>query len=393
MNHDDVLECCLPRDEGGRVDVLEIVKGRAKGAFQMRDVSSAERLYSRAIELCEVNIAGKRITEGKHLLYSNRAAVRLLRGKHEPALRDTDRCMQLDPTFIKAHFRKAQALVGLERFEDAISACDTGLILQPGNKELEELKTQADTNLQKQKTDQETQKERDVYRPVAPAKTKKENGPENEGDPAAGGEKMEEDAAMRGYKKTADGKTTSYFHTELDEVAKKLIGDCKPQKIDTPASDGGGTQVGSAWNQAGTFEERNFTTWFTERVTADVSGALLLENDVKLLYYVKKTTGEAHIACARGRLRYIHDVKVLIRWKFQLGAEQVWVKGTVEFDPDASGGWETAVEVENPTAVPAEGRKLIEAHVKKKGGPPLLSLQATVLDNLQKVEAKWREIK
>jgi hypothetical protein len=36
---------------------------------------------------------------------------------------------------------------------------------------------------------------------------------------------QDEDSKMRGYKKTADGKTTSYFHTELDEDAKKLIGE------------------------------------------------------------------------------------------------------------------------------------------------------------------------
>ena len=45
---------------------------------------------------------------------------------------------------------------------------------------------------------------------------------------------------MRGYKKTADGKTTSYFHTEISEEAKKLIeaqGFGKPQKLEAPGEE------------------------------------------------------------------------------------------------------------------------------------------------------------
>ena len=49
---------------------------------------------------------------------------------------------------------------------------------------------------------------------------------------------------MRGYKKTADGKTTSYFHTEISEEAKKLIeaqGFGKPQKLEAPTEESDAT--------------------------------------------------------------------------------------------------------------------------------------------------------
>ena len=44
------------------------------------------------------------------------------------------------------------------------------------------------------------------------------------------------DSTMRGYKKTADGRTTTYFHREITEEEKKLLGDCRtpPSPSDTP---------------------------------------------------------------------------------------------------------------------------------------------------------------
>ena len=47
------------------------------------------------------------------------------------------------------------------------------------------------------------------------------------------------DSTMRGYKKTADGRTTTYFHREISEEEKKLLGDCKTHPhplLDTPSN-------------------------------------------------------------------------------------------------------------------------------------------------------------
>ena len=64
-------------------------------------------------------------------------------------------------------------------------------------------------------------------------------------------------AEMRGYKKTADGRVTSYFSREQSaeekamlDIAPKQISDCTPQPI-TPSSSGG--ETGSKWNHAGTW--------------------------------------------------------------------------------------------------------------------------------------------
>ena len=57
-----------------------------------------------------------------------------------------------------------------------------------------------------------------------------------------------------------NGKKTSYFHNELSEEAKQLIGDIAPKKLD-PATAAPATTTTSgdksSWNHAGTWEERD----------------------------------------------------------------------------------------------------------------------------------------
>jgi tetratricopeptide (TPR) repeat protein len=85
------------------------------------------------------------------------------------------------------------------------------------------------------------------------AKTEEEDGSDDDDDTFT----EKELAAMRGYKKTADGRTTSYFTREQSaeekamlNIAPKQITDFTPQPI-TPSSSTG--ESGSAWNHAGTW--------------------------------------------------------------------------------------------------------------------------------------------
>jgi len=92
------------------------------------------------------------------------------------------------------------------------------------------------------------------------------------------------DNIMRGYKETKEGKKTSYFHRELSIEEKELLGDCSPQRIDANTIDNGPKLVtkriqgtgeisfdtnsssGSVWNSAGTFEERDISSWTKSRL-------------------------------------------------------------------------------------------------------------------------------
>jgi hypothetical protein len=79
--------------------------------------------------------------------------------------------------------------------------------------------------------------------------------------PAAGKSTAAADSDMRGYKKTADGRTTTYFNREMTEEEKRLIGDTTPKPIVDGAVGSPGTGAGSVWNAGGTWEEKSHSPW------------------------------------------------------------------------------------------------------------------------------------
>merc|ERR1719486_1106184 len=121
QHHADVMNE-EPTDEAAKLRLVEEVKNRAKGAFTQKDMPSAELLYGKAISLLE-SMPGKEEAP----LYSNRSMVRLNLNKVELALEDAVKCLKIDPAFVKAHHRKAQALIRLNEWDEAIAAAEAGL--------------------------------------------------------------------------------------------------------------------------------------------------------------------------------------------------------------------------------------------------------------------------
>ena len=78
-------------------------KEAGNAAFQAKDLDGAIKLYTEAIELDELN----------HILYSNRAAAYLLKKDYENARSDCKKCLELEPLFVKAMLRLANAERGL----------------------------------------------------------------------------------------------------------------------------------------------------------------------------------------------------------------------------------------------------------------------------------------
>ena len=85
--------------------------------------------------------------------------------------------------------------------------------------------------------------------------------------------------ALRGYKKTASGKTTTYFNRELSESEQKLLGDNAPKKIEKEASTQLNQEVGSAWNTAGTWEEKNIDEWTQKKLKKLLSATTISHSD------------------------------------------------------------------------------------------------------------------
>ena len=178
------------------------------------------------------------------------------------------------------------------------------------------------------------------------ARMRAEGGEKKNADGGGGGDDDSDDeltekelAALRGYKKTSDGRTTSYFTREQTERERELIGSIAPRRIDEspssssptassssdPAASGSGP---SAWNASGTtWEEKDATEWCTrtlERCLLDAppsshrsvtSGATYVAS-VKGVSDVK---GDASVAMSGGRKRYIYDYHATVEYEISAG--------------------------------------------------------------------------
>ena len=152
-------------------------------------------------------------------------------------------------------------------------------------------------------------------------------------------EKSEE--LMRGYKRTKDGRTTSYFTREIDDEAKSLIGDIAPKRLDLSATNSSsaaatkdGARVGSsAWNKAGTWEEVDKSAW-CEAKLKEVLGGIEVEagGSVAKVTGVKNIKGDGQILVLRGRPRFIWDYSFDLKWDVKVMDSGKVVKGTLHYE-------------------------------------------------------------
>jgi len=96
-------------------------KARGNELFQNGSCQDAEDYYTEALTF----------VPGDGILYANRAAAKLGRGKFEKALRDANECVRLCPSYAKGFYRKALCLQGLRRNAEAVQAVTLALELAP----------------------------------------------------------------------------------------------------------------------------------------------------------------------------------------------------------------------------------------------------------------------
>lgn len=253
--HDDVLTA-EPSDMEGKLSLVEEIKNRAKGCIQTKNYPTAIQLYTKAIELLPNDA----------ILYANRSMCHLGMNNGTGALNDANSAIENDSMYVKGYFRKGMALTQLKSYEDAKYAFLQGLELAPGDKsfisELDKLQSKivnSSTASSTPKATTSTTTTKPVSTTSAPSKPKT---------PSSNVVVENDSEQFRGYKKTADGRVTTFFNNELDENTKALIGDIAPKKLDldpTVAIDTNGNGR-SVWNSAGTFEERNVTPWGLARL-------------------------------------------------------------------------------------------------------------------------------
>merc|ERR1712003_29146 len=179
--------------------------------------------------------------------------------------------------------------------------------------QLEKEKAEEEEATRKRKEDEKRRKE--ARRKAKAAKKAAEKDDDDDDDDTFTEKEL---AEMRGYKKTADGRVTSYFSREQSaeekamlDIAPKQINDCTPQPI-TPSSSGG--ETGSKWNHAGTWEEKDTTEWCKEhlekRLLESKVEAVGVDGDALScsIAEVSDVTGDASVAVVSGKKRYIFDL-------------------------------------------------------------------------------------
>ena len=128
------------------------------------------------------------------------------------------------------------------------------------------------------------------------------------------------EAEEGGLPKAEKAKKLPYFHRTLSAEDTALIGDIAPKRIDSvdECVDGRRISNSSAWNSAGTWEERNCTEWSKETIKKRLSG-ISCSND-KYDCVIEECTsveGHASIASVRGKPRFLFEFEE-IKLKFEV---------------------------------------------------------------------------
>lgn len=89
----------------------------------------AEKRYNEAIAMFTTAIN----LEENHIFYSNRSASYFNINKLPEALSDAEKCVTLNPSWVKGYCRKGAALQHMKRYDDAIDAYKKGLEIDPEN--------------------------------------------------------------------------------------------------------------------------------------------------------------------------------------------------------------------------------------------------------------------
>lgn len=316
--HQDVLNA-TPDSQEAKLRLVEEIKSRAKGSVSNKNWPEAITLYSKGIELLPEDAT----------LYANRSMCYLNMNNGVDALNDANDAIDKDNNYAKGYYRKAMALVNLKIYEDARKTLEEGLLYAPGDSsfltQLEKVKA-----LCKGDSTPVSPTPSNVNK-ATPASTSSSKSTSTTSAPKPKSEKVviEDEVGknenLRGYKKTADGRVTTFFNKEIDEQTKALIGDIAPKKIEAMevAENGNANTTGaSVWNSAGTWEEKVHTPWALSRMKELIENVRFklpgsIDEDEAVIVKSASVSGDAQVTINRSKVKHIYDLTVDLDWKME----------------------------------------------------------------------------
>lgn len=423
--HLDVLSA-TPETEESRVALVEELKRRARGSIGCKNYAEAEVLYSKAIEVMTANtnttaaddpsstssssssnapsststLPWSSSSSELAILHTNRSLCKYYMGKFESSVHDARQATLLDNSYVKAHWRLGQGLSQQQHYAEALTAFQQAVQLEPNNKALQKELQNTEQQLQQRLKQPTTTPTSIATNNNSTSITQSKPRKKSHTDKAQEEEDEEivftQSESIRGYK-VIDGKKTSYFHREISEEERRLIGDIAPKKLqdDTMASTACPTIATSAvvegtsvWNAAGTWEEKDVTQWAMDTLRAALLAThYTLPTSVTTSKAVPTTTtplcasvtkvknlsGHASVATVRGKRRYIYEFAITLEWKLPLQDSTSTTgnicSGTLTF-PDIDGSCAGVYDISDYTVhsdTPPEARHLLDRYIKSEG--------------------------
>jgi histone-lysine N-methyltransferase SETD3 len=115
----------MPKKKTVNKNNPEGLKEAGNKAFAAGNFQEAIKQFTMAIEIT--------LEQPNHVYFANRANCHLELNEFEECISDCNQAIQIYPSYSKSYFRKAKALVNLQRLKEALEVAEEGLKLEPDN--------------------------------------------------------------------------------------------------------------------------------------------------------------------------------------------------------------------------------------------------------------------
>ncbi|CAA0842166.1 Unknown protein [Striga hermonthica] len=179
-----------------------------------------------------------------------------------------------------------------------------------------------------------------------------------------------EAAAGAAAEKSSDASSYRYWVREATRDAAPLP---VPKKIDPVGVHNPSTQthLGSAWNQAGTWEEKNLNKWASDRIKELLvsMGFLEFSGGRAKVEEVTRCVGDAFLVTVRNKKRvgYTYELTLKVKGEWLIGEEKKKVKGHIdvpEFTFGELDDLQIEVKLSEDKDLPANERQRISHDLK-----------------------------
>jgi len=148
---------------------------------------------------------------------------------------------------------------------------------------------------------------------------------------------MEGGGVVSSEKQNTESNATSSYRYWVREAKVDAAPPPVPRKLtaeDVSTESKASNHLGSAWNKAGTWEEKNLNNWATERIKELVSsvGSLEFSSGKAEVSEVSRCSGDAFQVTVRNKKRvgYTYEITVKVKGEWLVGEEKKTFKGNLD---------------------------------------------------------------